>query len=88
MVNLVEEVLAAFALSSEVLRDGLLLVRSWFLLSGPRSKLRHEKGKIQGSWAVPLPSCGSHSRDFSLTPPPSPPQLLSRPEGSLFLLVS
>lgn len=33
---------------------------------------------------VPLPSCRSHSRDSTLAPPPTPPQLLSRPEGSLF----
>lgn len=42
------------------------------------------KRKIQGSWVVPLPSCRSHSKNSTLAPPPTPPQLLSRPEGSLF----
>lgn len=39
---------------------------------------------IQSSWVVPLHSCRSHSRDSTLPPLPTPPQLLCRPEGSLF----
>lgn len=87
-MNLVEEAPTAFTLNPEVLRDGLLLVRSGFLFPGPESKLRHEEEENSGLLDGPLPSCRSHSRDSSLAPPPTPPQLLSRPEGSLFLHVS
>lgn len=70
MVNLVEEVLAAFALSPEVLRDELLLVRSWFLFSGPGSKLRHEKGENSGLLGGPSSFLWESQQRF--LPYPSP----------------
>ena len=85
MVSLVEE--TAFALDPEVLRDGLPLVPSGLRLPGPGSKLRHEEGENSGLLDG-TPSLQKSQRESSLVPPPSPPQLLSRREGSLFLQVS
>lgn len=48
MASLVEEAPTAFALNPEVLRDGLLLVRSELLFPGPGRKLRHQERENSG----------------------------------------